>query len=69
MNDKVYDLLMKLPKKNIINVMWTALDKMQSYSDNTRTSCILESLGIYLIEEDNNGFHWHKWRDDEMVYR
>ena len=46
MDDKLYDLLMKLPKKNLINVVWSALDSMQSYNGRSRTFCVMDSLGV-----------------------
>ncbi len=55
MDDKIYDLLLKLPKKNLINLMWDALDEMQAYNGRSRQYCILSVIGA---EEVNDG----KWR-------
>ncbi len=49
MDEKLYNVLMKLPKKNIINLMWEALDAMQAYNGRTRTYCLLETLGAKCI--------------------
>jgi hypothetical protein len=55
MSDKLYELLMKLPKKNLINLMWGALDEMQAYNGRSRKSCILEAMGAEYIENMKTG--------------
>lgn len=45
MNDKLYDLLLKLPKKNLLNLLWLALDVMQSYNGQSRTKAIVTAIG------------------------
>jgi len=55
MNNEIYEILLKLPKKNIINLMWEALDHMQAYNCRSRTYCILESMGYKQVEDK-------KWR-------
>lgn len=52
MNDNLYELLLKLPKKNLINILWNALDEMQGYNGNTKTYCICKSLGFKEEEKD-----------------
>lgn len=45
MNDKLYEIIMKLPKQNIINLMLNSLDLMQGYNGRKISECILESIG------------------------
>ena len=52
MNQKLYDILMQLPKENLINMAWMALDEMQGYNGRTRQSCILLALGAIGDEND-----------------
>lgn len=51
MNDKLYEILLKLPKKNLINLMWEALDNMQEYNGRSRTQCIVMAAGGTVDEE------------------
>ena len=32
MSEKLYDFIMKLPKENIVNLMFMSLDEMQGYN-------------------------------------
>lgn len=50
MQDSVYEVLMKLPKKNLINTLWAALDIMQGYNGHSRTYCILDALGFKCLD-------------------
>ncbi len=52
MNEKLYELLMKMPKKNLINIMWDALDVMQAYNGRTKMFCIMESIGAVAHEDE-----------------
>lgn len=45
MPDRLYETLTKLPKKNLINLMWTALDEMQAYNGRSRTTCLMLAMG------------------------
>ena len=53
MNDALYENLMKLPKSNIIALMWAALDEMQAYNGRTRTFCIVEAAGGEVVEGED----------------
>lgn len=55
MNDKLYKIIMKLPKANIINLMEHALDTMQAYNGRSRQTCILEALGATEYEDEKTG--------------
>ena len=44
MNEKLYEFIMKLPKKNIINLMFIALEEIQGYNGQTMKECILKNL-------------------------
>ena len=58
MNDQVYELLEKLPRKNLIHLMWGALDIMQGYSGKTRQGCVLEALGAEVIQTDEGSWSY-----------
>jgi len=51
MNEKLYDKIMKLPKSNIVNLMWGALDEMQAYNGRSRQECILLAMGASYIKD------------------
>jgi len=46
MTDALYEKLTKLPRKNLIALMWEALDYMQEWNGRTRTHCICKALGM-----------------------
>ena len=48
MHDKLYDFLLKLPRKNLVHLMSESLDLMQQYNGRTKTYCISEALGCKL---------------------
>lgn len=52
MDDKLYELLLKLPKENLINLMCMALDEMKCYNGRTVTYCICNALGCEEMEEN-----------------
>lgn len=56
MHDQLYELLLKLPKENIINLMYSALDEMQMYNGRTITQCICTSLGCEEEEKDGKSY-------------
>lgn len=60
MNEEIYQLLLKLPKQNIINVMWEALDHMQAYNGRSRMYCILEAIGYEQVNDN-------KWKPCSMA--
>jgi hypothetical protein len=60
MDDKLYDILLKLPRKNLIHLMWDALDYMQGYNGRSKQECILEAIGAELVEigKDNDEYKY-----------
>jgi hypothetical protein len=62
MNDKIFELLEKLPAENLINLMWEALDIMQSNNSRTKQDCILMAAGA---KETDNGWTL----DNETLYQ
>ena len=62
MPDKIFDLLEKLPAENLINLMWEALDIMQSYNGRNKTECILMAAGA---TQDEGGWTL----DSETLYQ
>lgn len=54
MDDKIYDILMKLNREQLVAVMWNALDQMNQYNGRSKTYCIAVALGLE-PEEDENG--------------
>ena len=51
MVEKLNDLISKLPKQNIINLMWEALDIMESYNGRSKTNCILRAMNAMEFDE------------------
>lgn len=51
MDEKLYQLLLKLPKENIVNLMWEALDEMQSYNGRSRQTCIMLAMDATEVGE------------------
>ena len=41
---KLWELINKLPKKNITNLLFNALDSMQRYNGQSRSDCLVEAL-------------------------
>jgi len=58
MDDQVYELLEKLPRKNLIHLMWGALDIMQGYNGRTRQGCVLEAMGADVLNNDHGTFSY-----------
>jgi len=58
MDDQVYELLEKLPRRNLIHLMWEALDIMKGYNGRTRQGCILEAMGSAVINNDRGTFSY-----------
>ena len=58
MDEQVYELLEKLPRKNLINLMWEALDIMQGNGTRTRQGCILEAMGSAIMDNDRGTFSY-----------
>ena len=52
-SENVYQFLLKLPKKNLINIMGEALENMQTYNSRSIQECILLALGCKYNEVDN----------------
>ena len=49
-SDKLYEYILKLPKKNLLNLMLSAIDEMQSYNGRSVTGCI--ALAMDAKEKD-----------------
>lgn len=45
MDDKLYELLEQLPSRNLIHLMWAALEEMHAYNGRSRTHCICLAMG------------------------
>ena len=58
MDDRIYELLEKLPRKNLIHLMWEALDIMQGNNGNTRQGCILDAMGSEIMDNDRGTFSY-----------
>lgn len=48
MDHKLYNILLKLPRKNLIHLMWESLSEMQSYNGRSRTECIAIAMNADL---------------------
>jgi len=55
MNEKLYDILLSLPKQALLNVMIEALEEMQSYNGQSTTSAVMRAIGG---EESEDGRRW-----------
>lgn len=53
MNDNLYETLTKLPRKNLIHLMWQALDEMQAWNGRSRQECIMIALGDSVEAKEN----------------
>jgi hypothetical protein len=51
MDDRLHEMLMRLPRKNLVNLMWDALDHMQAYNGRTPTQCIVMAIGGEVDDE------------------
>ena len=58
MDDKLYELLMKLPRKNLIGCMMQALDEMQSWNGRSRLHCICMAMGCDEKMKDDGNSTW-----------
>jgi|GEM_PF-6773429 len=45
MDEKLYEMLEKLPRNNLIHLMWQALDEMQAWNGRSRQECIMIAMG------------------------
>jgi len=50
-SDKLYDYLLHLPRRNLVNLMLHALDEMQAYNGRSFTFCIMEGMGAEKKDE------------------
>lgn len=55
MNEELYDMLISLPKQSMLNVMLAALDEMEGYNGQSKTSAIMRAVGA---EESEDGRSW-----------
>jgi hypothetical protein len=56
MNNKLYEMLTKLPRRNLIHLMWAALDEMQAYNGRSSQECIMLAIeGAIEVKEKKNG--------------
>ncbi len=45
MDEKLYALLLKLPRETMIHLIWEALSLMQQYNGRSITYCIVMAMG------------------------
>lgn len=45
MDERLYELLLKLPRRNLVHIMWEALDLMQQYNGRSKMYCIAMAIG------------------------
>lgn len=45
MDDKLYEILSKLPAETLLNLVWSSLDEMQSYNGQSKQEAILKAIG------------------------
>ena len=56
MTDLLYNYLMKLPKHHLVCLMWNALDEMESWNGQSKTSAITRALGGEVDQETGRRF-------------
>ena len=59
MNDFIYERLLKLPRNNLINLMWESLDFMQQYNGRSKLECIMLSLGSEELYNEKDQKIWN----------
>lgn len=57
-----------LPKKNVINLMYNALDEMQSYNGRSITECLVLAVGGEYIYDDNKGKYKYRLPDYNSIF-
>lgn len=55
MNDKLYNMLLSLPKQLLLNVMLAALDEMRRYNGQSNTSAIMRAIDA---KKSEDGRYW-----------
>ena len=50
MDDRLYNLILKLPKANIIHLMYKALDEMQCFNGRSCQTRTLEAMGAEEVQ-------------------
>jgi len=58
MSDALYELLMKLPRKNLIGCMAQAIDEMEQWNGRSRTHCICTALGCKENMKEDGSSTW-----------
>lgn len=58
MHDKLYDLLSKMPRHNLIVLLGESLDYMQHYNGRTKSECIISALGGQMREIEGGGIQF-----------
>ena len=56
-SDILYNRLLKLPRVNLINLMWAALDEMEAYNRRSKIYCIMEAMEAECIDSEE-GTKW-----------
>lgn len=53
MNEKLYEILSKLPAEVLLNIIWSSLNEMQSYNGQTKQEAILKAIGATKTDVGN----------------
>ncbi len=56
MSERLHEFLMKMPRANLIGLLYNSLDVMQGYNGHSRWFCIQAALGSDLKELDSGGW-------------
>ena len=59
MTEKLNEMVIRLPKQNLANLMWSALDAMQLYNGRSKEFCILTAMGAIAEEKGDGTFIWN----------
>lgn len=55
---KLEEILLKLRRQTLLNVMLAAMDEMEHYNGQPMTSAICRALDLEERENDSGGFSW-----------
>jgi hypothetical protein len=57
-SDKLYEYLVEMEKDELLEVMFAALDNMQSYNGQSQTSAIMRGMRAEELTRDDGTVYW-----------
>lgn len=65
----VETILEILPKKNVINLMYTALDEMRSYNGKSITECLVLAMGGEYVYDDEKETYKYRLPNYDVIFK